>query len=603
MSMSNVKVSTRLSLGFGAILLIMLALTAIGIWRMQVISDVMVTMTQHDNLRLQETMRWRENTQKNWIRTRAMLLNADPQFNAIWEPEIAATSAAISEGQKKIESLLRIEEDIRLFKGLDSHRAAYRNLRTALIQQSANGDHVADRVESELKPLDDAYDQALGQFADHQLKVYTETRETALAQVHQSQIMLASVAGITLLLGIWGAWALGRSITRPLHQAVGIADEIAHGNLTQSFTISGRDETATLLTSLHEMQAKLASIVAGVRQNADSVANASAEIAQGNNDLSARTEQQASALEQTAASMEQLGATVRQNADNAAQANQLAMNANDVANQSGGVVEQMVSTMREIEDSGQRIAAIIGVIDSIAFQTNILALNAAVEAARAGEQGRGFAVVASEVRALAGRSAEAAKEIKTLIDTSVQRVGHGTQLADQAGHSMQEMINAIGRVTDIMAEISAASREQSSGVSQVGEAITQMDRTTQQNAALVEESAAAADNLRSQAVQLVQAMAFFQVNEGGTARPGPAAAQAAPRPSAKPIAAPAINSGKVEKKLANSPKTTAPTAPKKAAPTAPTPAPATALTAPKPKPAAKAPSKPATSNEDDWETF
>ena len=603
MSMSNVKVSTRLSLGFGAILLIMLALTAIGIWRMQVISDVMVTMTQQDNLRLQETMRWRENTQKNWIRTRAMLLNASPQFNAILEPEIAATSAAISESQKKIESLLRIEEDIRLFKGLDSHRAAYRNLRTALMQQSANGDHVADRVESELKPLDDAYDQALGQFADYQLKVYTETRETALAQVRQSQIMLASVAGITLLLGIWGAWALGRSITRPLHQAVGIADEIAHGNLTQSFTISGRDETATLLTSLHEMQAKLASIVAGVRQNADSVANASAEIAQGNNDLSARTEQQASALEQTAASMEQLGATVRQNADNAAQANQLAMNANDVANQSGGVVEQMVSTMREIEDSGQRIAAIIGVIDSIAFQTNILALNAAVEAARAGEQGRGFAVVASEVRALAGRSAEAAKEIKTLIDTSVQRVGHGTQLADQAGHSMQEMINAIGRVTDIMAEISAASREQSSGVSQVGEAITQMDRTTQQNAALVEESAAAADNLRSQAVQLVQAMAFFQVNEGGTARPGPAAAQAAPRPSAKPIAAPAINSGKVEKKLANSPKTTAPTAPKKAAPTAPTPAPATALTAPKPKPAAKAPSKPATSNEDDWETF
>ena len=601
MSMSNVKVSTRLSLGFGAILLIMLALTAIGIWRMQVISDVMVTMTQQDNLRLQETMRWRENREKNWIRTRAMLLNASPQFNAILEPEIAATSAAISESQKKIESLLRIEEDIRLFKGLDSHRAAYRNLRTALMQQSANGDHVADRIESELNPLADAYDQALGQFADYQLKVYTETRETALAQVRQSQIMLASVAGITLLLGIWGAWALGRSITRPLHQAVGIADEIAHGNLTQSFTISGRDETATLLTSLHEMQAKLASIVAGVRQNADSVANASAEIAQGNNDLSARTEQQASALEQTAASMEQLGATVRQNADNAAQANQLAMNANEVANQSGGVVEQMVSTMREIEDSGQRIAAIIGVIDSIAFQTNILALNAAVEAARAGEQGRGFAVVASEVRALAGRSAEAAKEIKTLIDTSVQRVGHGTQLADQAGHSMQEMINAIGRVTDIMAEISAASREQSSGVSQVGEAITQMDRTTQQNAALVEESAAAADNLRSQAVQLVQAMAFFQVNEGGTARP--AAAQAAPIPTTKIAAAPAINKGKVEKKLANSPKTTAPTAPKKAAPTAPTPAPATALTAPKPKPAAKAPSKPATSNEDDWETF
>ena len=515
--MSNVKVSTRLSLGFGAILLIMLALTAIGIWRMQVISDVMVTMTQQDNVRLQETMRWRENTQKNWIRTRAMLLNASPQFNAIWEPEIAATSAAISESQKKIESLLRTEEGIRLFKGLDSHRAAYRNLRTALMQQSANGDHVADRVESELKPLADAYDQALGQFADYQLKVYTETRETALAQVRQSQIMLASVAGITLLLGIWGAWALGRSITRPLHQAVGIADEIAHGNLTQSFTISGRDETATLLTSLHEMQAKLASIVAGVRQNADSVANASAEIAQGNNDLSARTEQQASALEQTSASMEQLGSTVRQNADNARQANQLAMSASTVAAQGGDVVAQVVQTMKSINDSSQKIADIISVIDGIAFQTNILALNAAVEAARAGEQGRGFAVVASEVRSLAGRSAEAAKEIKALIGASVERVEAGSALVDRAGTTMTEVVQAIRRVTDIVGEISAASSEQSAGVSQVGEAITQMDQATQQNAALVEQSAAAADSLRSQAAQLVQAMSVFHTGTGSSA--------------------------------------------------------------------------------------
>ena len=520
MSMSNVKVSTRLSLGFGAILLIMLALTAIGIWRMQVISDVMVTMTQQDNLRLQETMRWRENTQKNWIRTRAMLLNADPQFNAIWEPEIAATSAAISEGQKKIESLLRTEEGIRLFKGLDSHRAAYRNLRTALMQQSANGDHVADRVESELKPLADAYDQALGQFADYQLKVYTETRETALAQVRQSQIMLASVAGITLLLGIWGAWALGRSITRPLHQAVGIADEIAHGNLTQSFTISGRDETATLLTSLHAMQAKLASIVAGVRQNADSVANASAEIAQGNNDLSARTEQQASALEQTAASMEQLGATVRQNADNAAQANQLAMNANDVANQSGGVVEQMVSTMREIEDSGQRIAAIIGVIDSIAFQTNILALNAAVEAARAGEQGRGFAVVASEVRALAGRSAAAAKDISTLIHTSLAKVASGTQQVGRAGQTTAEVATAVESVSGRMSSIATEVHQQRGRIGEVNQFVGQLDQMAHQNAALAEESAAAAASLRQQASQLALLVSKFELGRPQAAAPG-----------------------------------------------------------------------------------
>ena len=345
--------------------------------------------------------------------------------------------------------------------------------------------------------------------------------ETAVAQVHQCKIMLASVAGITLLLGIWGAWALGRSITRPLHQAVGIADEIAHGNLTQSFTISGRDETATLLTSLHEMQAKLASIVAGVRQNADSVANASAEIAQGNNDLSARTEQQASALEQTAASMEQLGATVRQNADNAAQANQLAMNANEVANQSGGVVEQMVSTMREIEDSGQRIAAIIGVIDSIAFQTNILALNAAVEAARAGEQGRGFAVVASEVRNLAQRSADAAKEIKGLISASVENVSLGTTQVAEAGSTMEEIVTGIKRVADIVGEIASASREQSSGIAQINQAVTELDGVTQQNAALVEQTSAASSALQEQARDLANLAASFTLSSQGGGKQSP----------------------------------------------------------------------------------
>ena len=602
MQFNDLKVSTRLNLGSGAILLIMVLLTGLGIWRMQVISDVTETMTRYDSVRLQETVRWRENTQKNWIRTRAMLLNADRQFNKIWEEEIAATSALISEAQKKIESLLRTERGRQLFQDIGKERTAYRNLRAQLMERSANGEYVAQEVEENLKPLAETYDQALGRFEQAQVAAYIQTRTDALAEVRQSQIILGTCAAITLVLGLLGAWSLGRSITRPLAQAVDHAQGIAQGNLAQTIAVNGKDETAILLRTLHDMQARLADIVSGVRQNADGVATASTEIAQGNNDLSARTEQQASALQQTAASMEQLGSTVRQNADNAAQANQLAMSANDVASQSGSVVEQMVTTMRDIQDSSQRIADIIGVIDGIAFQTNILALNAAVEAARAGEQGRGFAVVAAEVRALAGRSADAAKEIKGLIDTSVQRVGHGTQLADQAGASMQEMVGAIRRVTDIMGEISAASREQSSGVVQVGAAITQMDRSTQQNAALVEESAAAADNLRGQAAQLVQAMAFFQVNGSGRSAPPPA-----PVPAPTPAATPAAPAPKLASQPAPKPGAKAPGL----GGSAPRPAPAPAKTAPPAaaKPAALTPPKPApkptpaASDNDDWETF
>jgi len=272
-----------------------------------------------------------------------------------------------------------------------------------------------------------------------------------------------------------------------------------------------------------------------VRLNADSVATASAEISQGNSDLSMRTEEQASALEETAASMEELSSTVRQNAENARQGNQLAQNASTVAVRGGEVVGQVVDTMKGINDASRKIADIIGVIDGIAFQTNILALNAAVEAARAGEQGRGFAVVASEVRSLAGRSAEAAKEIKGLISDSVQRVEQGTVLVDQAGTTMAEVVAAIRRVTDIMGEISAASTEQSQGVAQVGEAVTQMDQATQQNAALVEESAAAAESLKLQAQQLVQAVAVFKLAQGADTHAvvAPARTALAPQPSAK----------------------------------------------------------------------
>jgi methyl-accepting chemotaxis protein len=309
-------------------------------------------------------------------------------------------------------------------------------------------------------------------------------------------------------LGLW----ISRNIVGSLTHSVDAAQRMSEFDLSVSSQASGRDETADLLRAQELLRQALQDIVASVRNNAESVATGSSQIAQGNADLSQRTEEQASALEQTAATMDQLSATVRNNADNSQQANQLARGASDVAKQGGDMVGQVIATMKGINDSSRKISDIISVIDGIAFQTNILALNAAVEAARAGEQGRGFAVVASEVRSLAQRSAEAAKEIKTLINASVEQVDQGTQLVDKTGLTMGEIVGAIKRVSDIVGEISAASSEQSAGISQVGEAIMQMDRVTQQNAALVEESAAAAESLKGQAQQLVQAVAVFKLS-------------------------------------------------------------------------------------------
>ena len=571
MQLSNLKVGTRLNLGFGLILLIMALVSVAGIWRLQDMINAMQTMTTQDTERLRVTMQWQEAVAQNWIRTRAILLNADASFMHGWKAEVDATSARISEAQKKVESLLRTERDHALFAEIGKRREAYRGPRAALLERKAALEDVSSAVERELLPLAQAYNQSLEDFTAHQYQAYGAARDSALNKARQGQIVLLAGLGLALTLGIAAALALARSITTPLAHAVRHAEAIAEGQLSRTITTQGRDETAELLHALHAMQSKLMEIVASVRHNADSVATASTQIAQGNHDLSERTEQQASALQQTAASMEQLGSTVRQNADNAAQANQLAVSASNVASQSGAVVDEMVTTMHGIRENSRRIADIINVIDGIAFQTNILALNAAVEAARAGEQGRGFAVVAGEVRALAGRSSDAAKEIKQLIDTSVQRVEQGSQLADRTGASMQEMVNAIRRVTDIMGEISAASREQSAGVLQVGQAITQMDQVTQQNAALVEESAAAADSLRHQAAQLVQAMDFFQLDESSrAARPATPPPAAAPRPVVSAARAASTSSLKAEHS-AKPPQSATPTAAKPAALTPPPP--------------------------------
>ena len=462
-----------------------------------------------------------------------------------------------AEQQKKLDSVRK--------NWVDYQRAQYKVIALGREKKQADAADISDGLsatafDATVGALDALTAQAfaLGHAAGQNAnQVFQQTRT----------VVLALLAG-GLLLGIGLALLIPRLVQRQLggepRDAVQAVQAVATGDLCTPIAVGAGGE-ASLMGRIRAMQGSLAEVVHAVRQNAQSVATGSQQIAGGNQDLSQRTEVQAAALQRTAASMEELGATVKQNADNAKQANQLAHGASAVAIKGGAVVGQVVETMKGINDSSKKIADIISVIDSIAFQTNILALNAAVEAARAGEQGRGFAVVAGEVRNLAGRSAEAAKEIKGLINASVERVAQGTALVDQAGATMTEIVASIRRVTDIMGEISAASTEQSTGVAQVGEAITQMDQATQQNAALVEQSAAAAESLKDQAEQLVGAVAVFKLDERAAAShtaPAPLPAQVERRgpDRAKNVTRPAFGA-----KAPAKPKTEPPTLQAKAA--------------------------------------
>jgi methyl-accepting chemotaxis protein len=379
---------------------------------------------------------------------------------------------------------------------------------------SFNGEGAAKIITSRISPLSQQAINEINNLVDIQQVSLREIITGTVSAGAQLTYLLFLIGAIALFIGGIFSWSITRSITIPLNFAVSVTNRVAAGDLTSNIDSSEKDEIGQLLTALKEMNASLARTVGQVRIGTDMIAVASSEIATGNADLSSRTESQASSLEQTASSMEQLTDTVRQNADNARQANQLAVSASGVALKGGGVVSQVVETMGSIKESSNKIVDIIGVIDGIAFQTNILALNAAVEAARAGEQGRGFAVVASEVRNLAQRSAAAAKEIKSLIGDSVEKVDVGSRLVDAAGKTMDEIVSSVKRVADIMREITAASQEQSAGIEEVNQAISQMDEMTQQNAALVEQAAAAAESLQDQSVTLAQAVSIFKLDIG-----------------------------------------------------------------------------------------
>jgi methyl-accepting chemotaxis protein len=509
--MRNFKIGTRLGLGFGFVIILLLVMSGIGAWR--------IINSQQDNQalnhRLQTNALIQQLTRQISVsanQTQATLA-ADPDTLRKLKSSILASDQQMQKLGDALARQLTHAESITLLRQFRQARETFLKARGQAFKSLDGGDYgAADAFFNQELPkvtagLLDRVDQ-LSRFQDDSVQ---ELFDASARSSRLGLSVLAVATLLALLLGPLFAWRVTRSVTRPLRHAVDLASAVARRDLTVDIDARGKDEVAQLLGALGAMTRNLRSALGEVRSGSDAIASAAAEITAGNLDLSSRTEQQASSLAQTAATMEELTATVRQNADNTQQANSLAASAARTATDGGAIVSQLVSTMGEINQKSRQVTDIIGVIDSIAFQTNILALNAAVEAARAGEQGRGFAVVASEVRALAQRSATAAKEIKTLIVASVESASRGNDQATHAGVTMQDIVDGIQRVTDIMGEISAANREQTTGIEEINTAVTQMDEVTRQNASLVDESAAATNSLRSQADTLARLVATFNL--------------------------------------------------------------------------------------------
>ncbi|SDF27864.1 methyl-accepting chemotaxis protein [Massilia sp. PDC64] len=514
MNIKHWKIGNRLGGAFGLLLVLLAACIWFGIASLHLLNEGTAKIVDEDYPKTVLAYESLDVVNRNARAMRNMLLWDKPEEVARERETVLQNRNENTVNLDKLAALIKSEEGKIKLKAVQEAREVYRASQQAFLDMMDAGkkQEAASFLLTQVRNDQRGYFDAVRELIKLQDARVLDSGRRAEDTYHTTVRWLMGLAAVALVLGTIVAVWITRSITGPLRQAVDVARTVATGDLSARIEVRSADETGQLLQALRDMNEALVRIVGEVRNGTETIASASHQIASGNADLSSRTEEQASSLEETASSMEELTSTVKQNADNARQANQFAVSASEVAEKGGAVMAEVVDTMGAINESARKIVDIIAVIDGIAFQTNILALNAAVEAARAGEQGRGFAVVASEVRSLAQRSAAAAKEIKALIDNSVQKADAGSRLVDQAGTTMREVVESIRRVADIMGEISAASQEQTEGIGQVQLAVSQMDQTTQQNAALVEEAAAASEQLREQAAKLAQTVAVFKLD-------------------------------------------------------------------------------------------
>jgi methyl-accepting chemotaxis protein len=518
MQLNNLNIGIRLTLGFGFLLVLIAIANVVAGMQFGAVSTINTRIIEKDWVKAEAAHIINATTRAQVRRTLEIVLATDPAQIANADARIASNKKIIEDAFSILENLVYLPEGKALVADIRKKReffvASFTRVRKLV--SAGQRDEAVALINSETLPAIDAMQEPITALTNLQKRVVVESSAEAQQRIDFAIQLMTGLGVLALLVGVAAAYLITRSITQPIEQALHLAQRVAEGDLTGTVLVNSQDETGRLLQALQTMNDSLVLIVGEVRGGSEAISTATSQIAAGNIDLSQRTEEQAAALEQTAASLEQMGATVKQNFEGSQQANRVAGAATEVAVRGGAVVSQVVHTMEAINASSRKIADIIGVIDGIAFQTNILALNAAVEAARAGEQGRGFAVVATEVRSLAGRSATAAKEIKALIEASLGNVTEGCKLVEQAGSTMDEIVVNVRRVTDIMGELTAAAGEQSSGIDQINQAVAQMDQVTQGNAALVEEAAAAAQSLESQAKNLVHAVSVFRLGSGNS---------------------------------------------------------------------------------------
>ncbi len=512
----NMPIGRRLGAAFAFVVVLLGAVATVGMTGIRSVSQDMNELVHEHYAKVSLVSNIEESFNQQATSLRNIVIVTDEKDLKAELALIEESGRQISAGIEKLTAGIKTQTGKDLLRAAADARVKFVDVRGQLIKLVAAGQIPEARkyLTENLRPVQIAYYNALEKLNERQVARMEESAAEAAADARHASFLMMGLSATAALLAVALGLLISRSITRPINEAVRIAQTVASGDLTSRIEVSSTDETGKLLAALKAMNDSLVSVVTTVRQGSDSIATGSSQIATGNADLSQRTEEQASNLQQTAASMEQLTSTVKNNAETARQATELAGSASTVAAQGGTVVGQVVTTMEAITASSKKISDIISVIDGIAFQTNILALNAAVEAARAGEQGRGFAVVASEVRSLAQRSADAARQIKELITDSVQKVETGSQQVSEAGRTMSDIVDQVRRVNELISEISSATREQTQGISQVGDAVNQLDQVTQQNAARVEESAAAADSLNQQAARLVEAVSVFNLGQG-----------------------------------------------------------------------------------------